>query len=158
MKYAIAAAALLSLGACHPPIPPASIPAAAADAALVAEAETFMADYARELLAGDRAAVAARYDRGGAHLLHSGSHSFDSYEEIVAFYGGADWGPPAAFEWRDLAYEPAGPDAVVVVGQFVWTGVGRAAATYSYSALLRRRDGALRIRVEDEAPSAPPSP
>lgn len=60
---------------------------------------------------------------------------------------------PAAFEWQDLAYEPAGPDAVVVVGRFLWTDTaGAAAEAYSYTALLRRQGGTLRIRVEDEAP------
>ena len=124
-----------------------------AQAAVVAEARAFMADYARELLAGDRAAIAARYDRGGAHLLRRGRHSFLSWDDIAALYRRPGWNAPAAFEWQGLAYEPAGPDAVVVVGRFVWADAADSPpAAYSYSALLRRQDGVLRIRVEDEAP------
>ena len=56
------------------------------------------------------------------------------------------WGPPATFSWEDLSFEPAGPDAVVVVGRFLWEST-----RFSYSALLVRQDGVLRIRMEDES-------
>ena len=64
-----------------------------------------------------------------------------------------DWQPPAAFEWRDLAYEVLGPDAVVVTGLFAWTRrTSGAPNVQSYAALLRRHPGGgLRIRVEAEA-------
>lgn len=111
-----------------------------------------MEEYARELLTGDRAAIGARYDRTGAILVRDGQKSFVSHGDIVARYAGAGWSPPAAFEWQDLSYEPAGPDAVVVVGRFMWTAAGGAEPLLvSYNALLRRQDGELRIRVEDEA-------
>ncbi|HEV2818429.1 MAG TPA: hypothetical protein VGW40_14550 [Allosphingosinicella sp.] len=58
---------------------------------------------------------------------------------------------PARFEWRDLSYEPAGANAVVVAGLFLGATAGGAARTYSYTAPLVRRDGALRIRLEDES-------
>ena len=54
--------------------------------------------------------------------------------------------------------------AVVVAGLFSWTGEsGGSPQTLSYTALLRRQDGTLRIRVEDESidpraiPTRPPS-
>ena len=126
--------------------------------AIVAEARTFMAAYAQALQQGDRAGIAARYDRTGAFHLGNGSKSFESYARIQAIYASADWQPPHRFEWRDLSYEPAGPDAVVIAGQFLWTPAeGAAPLTYSYTALLRRQDGVLRIRLEDES-TAPRRP
>lgn len=110
-----------------------------------------MEEYARELLAGDRAAIGARYDRTGAILVRDGRKSFVPHADIVARYAGTGWSPPAAFEWQDLSYEPAGPDAVVVVGRFLWTAAGAEPLLVSYNALLRRQNGELRIRVEDEA-------
>jgi hypothetical protein len=133
--------------AAQPPEPP-----------VVTEARAFMAAYAQALQQGDRAGVAARYDRSGAFHLGNGGKSFDSYAAIQALYAGSGWQPPYRFEWRDLSYEPAGADAVVVAGQFLWTPrEGVAPLTYSYTALLHRQDGVLRIRIEDES-SAPPRP
>ncbi len=138
----------------------ASRTGARADA--VEEARSFMDAYAHDLLAGDRAAIAARYDRTGAYLLGNGRKQFVPHDSIVAQYSGANWSPPASFEWRDLSFEPAGPDAVVVVGLFTWGRGGTAAPmTFSYTSLLRRQDGVLRIRVEDESldpASLPPQP
>lgn len=119
---------------------------------VVAEARAFMDAYARELIAGDRAAIAARYDRTGAFLLGNGRKQFLTYDSIVATYRAPSWSPPASFEWRDLSFEHAGPDAVVVAGTLVWgRGAGGQPITVSYTSLLRRQDGALRIRVEDES-------
>ena len=133
-----------------------------AGAGVVQEARTFMEGYARDLLAGDRAAVAARYDRSGAYFLGNGRKEFTPYDSIVAQYAAATWTPPASFAWRDLSFEPAGPDAVVVAGQFIWgAAAGAPSLTMSYTALLHRQEGALRIRVEDESfdPSTlPPRP
>lgn len=134
----------------------------AATAAVVEEARSFMDAYARELLAGDRTAIAARYDRTGVYMLGNGHKQFTSYDSVVAIYGGPAWSPPVSFEWRDLSFEPTGPDAVVVAGQFVWTRAGGAPPmTLSYASLLRRQDGVLRIRLEDESvdpASLPPRP
>ena len=71
-----------------------------------------MTTYARDLLAGDRAAIAARYDRTGAYFLGNGRKQFSPYDSIVAQYSAPSWAPPATFEWRELTLEPAGPDAV----------------------------------------------
>ena len=43
-----------------------------AEPAIVAEARSFMEGYARDLLGGDRPAIAARYDRDGAWMVHAG--------------------------------------------------------------------------------------
>ena len=118
----------------------------------VEEATAFMASYADDLRAGNRTAIAARYDRSGAWRVGDGMAQLDTWERISAIYASAQWQPPAAFEWRDLAYEPAGPDAVVVVGRFAWTpAAGQPPLVYSYTALLIRRDGVWRIRLEDES-------
>lgn len=129
--------------------------ASAAQDRLTAEATSFMAAYADELRAGDRAAIAARYDRRGAWRVGDGTAVLDGWERISAIYASNQWQPPAAFEWRDLAYEPAGPDSVIVVGRFAWTpAAGQAPLVFSYTALLIRQDGALRIRLEDESAAA----
>lgn len=124
---------------------------------VVAEARVFMANYAEALLAGDRAGIAGRYDRNGAFFLGNGRKTFESHAAIVAQYAGAGWQPPFRFEWRDLSYEAAGPDAVVIAGQFLWTPrEGAEPLTFSYTALLHRQDGVLRIRLEDESTGVRP--
>ncbi len=124
----------------------APLAAQRAEAPVVADAHTFMADYAAALR-GDRAGIAARYDRNGAFFLGNGRKSFESHDAITAQYAGAQWQPPYHFEWRDLSYEPAGPDAVIIAGQFLWTPRESALPyTYSHTALLHRQDEVLRIR------------
>lgn len=137
--------------ACRPTVQQPAAQSLPQDAQVVAEARTFMDGYARDLLAGDRTAIAARYDRTGAWIVFDGTKSFLEYDAIVARYAGAGWSPPATFEWRDLSFEPVGSDAVAIIGEFLWR---RSADTpplaYSYTAVLERQDGELRIRVEDE--------
>ena len=134
----------------------AAQPSAPAEPPVVAEARAFMASYAEALVVGDRAGIAARYDRNGAFALGNGRKSFGPYARIVEQYASARWQPPHRFEWRDLSFEPIGNDAIVIAGQFAWTPAeGAEPALYSYTALLRRQDGVLRIRLEDE--SSPPS-
>jgi hypothetical protein len=129
-------------------------------AGVVEEARAFMDAYARDLLAGNRAAIAARYDRRGAYMMGNGQKEFLPYDAIVARYQGPSWNPPASFEWRDLSFEPAGPDAVIVAGRFAWGRQGRAPMTLSYTGFLHRQDGVLRIRLEDESfdPRTMPAP
>ena len=137
----------------------APVAAQPVEAPVVTEARTFMTGYGQALQQGDRAGIAARYDRNGAFHLGNGGKSFESYAQIQALYAGAAWQPPAHFEWRNLSYEPAGADAVVVAGQFAWTPrAGAAALVYSYTALLHRQDGVLRIRLEDESTRPQPAP
>ena len=159
----LAAAALQAQAAPAAPEEQAAATAAAARAAdSVAESieatvaqiegEAFMLAYAAELSAGDRAAIAARYDRRGAWRLGNGAKSFEPWPAIRDFYAGPHWQPPASFEWRELSFEPAGPDSIVVAGLFRWGAAGGAEPrTYTYTALLVRQDGELRIRLEDES-------
>ena len=117
---------------------------------LVREAETFMADYARLLLAGDRARIAALYDPDGAVLVRNGRRTMASRADIVAQYASESWQPPATFTWRNLYFAAAGPETVVVLGEFVW-GEAESSMTGTYHAILRRENGALVIWIEDEA-------
>jgi hypothetical protein len=143
------AAILMAGSACAAGGAPAAAPS---PAGVVEEARAFMDSYARDLLAGNRAAISGRYDRGGAYFMGNGRKEFEPYDAIVARYAGPQWSPPATFEWRDLSFEPVSPDAVVVVGRFLWgRGGGAAPVALSYTGLLRRQEGALRIRLEDES-------
>ena len=126
-------------------------PSAAHQRQLLGEAEAFMADYARRLLAGDRAAIAALYDPDGAILLRNGRRIVASHADIARRYAGASWQPPARFEWRDLHFEAAGAEAVIVLGTFAWSEGEGPPAIGSYHALLRREADGLFIRIEDEA-------
>ena len=123
-----------------------------AEAPIVAEARAFMAAYARDLIAGDRAAIAGRYERRGAWRLGEGGGEFEPYARLVAGYAGPQWSPPHRFEWQDLRYHQARADAVQVTGRFVWTPADGRPRPFSYAALLVREEGALRIRLEDERP------
>jgi hypothetical protein len=139
--------------------PAAAPPAGAPRGGVEAEARAFMEAYGRDLLAGDRAAIAARYDAAGAYFMGNGHKEFMPFEAIRARYAGPEWSAPRGFEWRDLSYEVAGPDAVVVTGLFAW-GLcpGAPPLVMSYTGLLVRREGGLRIRLEDESvdPRTPP--
>jgi hypothetical protein len=140
--------------------------AQAADSAIVADARAFMEGYANDLRTGDREAIAQRHHRGGATIIFNGERRFAPWEEIRAQYADG-WTPPAAFEFRDLVYEPAGADGVVVHGEFYWTvAAGTAPERFTYTSLLLRQDGRLRIRLEVETyhpilpapPATPPAP
>ena len=140
--------------------PLAAQPAARPEPAVVTEARAFMDSYAEALRAGDRTGIAGRYDRNGAFFLGNGRKRFETHAQIIANYAGPAWQPPHRFEWRNLSYEPIGYDAVVIAGQFAWTmREGAEPLVFSYTGLLRRQDGVLRIRLEDEStrPPQPPS-
>lgn len=134
-----------------------SAPEAVAEPAVVVEARAFMAAYAHDLLGGNRAGIAARYDRQGAWMVHAGQALFMPHDQITRLYA-EDWGPPSAFEWRDLVFIPSSDDAVTVVGRFVWTPAGEAPVLIAYHGQFVRQDGLLRIRVEEETPVAPEAP
>ena len=154
---ALAALVLAGAIACDPrpySAPPAP---AGAETPLVREARAFMDAYARDLHEGDRNGIVERYDPRGAWLVGQGRKELVPADSIRATYLGR-WQPPAGFEWRDLSYEVAGPDAVVVTGLFVWTVSAGRSLTFSYTGLLLRRDGRLRIRLEDESGAPPPRP
>ena len=145
---------LLSLSACAVHVQtPATV--RAAENALVTQAQAFMASYAEDLLAGRREAIIARYDPRGAYRVGNGHKQFEPLDSIAAGYRG-QWRPPASFAWRDLSYEVAGPDAVVVTGLFDWGVSADRKLQLSYTALLLRRDGRWMIRLEDESFAPPP--
>jgi len=135
-------------------------PARPAEPRIVGEAKAFMAAYAADLLAGDRGAIAGRYSRRGAYALGWNLKRFEDQATIAASYAGPNWQKPHSFSWVDLSYEPLSADSVVVVGGFLW-GIDDKSAplTMTYTALLRREGGGLRIRVEHEnLVTRPPAP
>jgi hypothetical protein len=136
---------------------PSAARAQAPDSVLVAEARAFMDAYGRDLGAGNREGIAARYDRRGAYIMFNGERELVAWDTLAQQYR-TSWRAPAAFEWRNLVFEPAGPDAVVVNGHFFWTRPGGAEPMrLRYTGLLLRQDGELRIRLEDESVSPPPA-
>lgn len=138
--------ASLALAGCAS-TPPAPAPAAGA---IEAEVRAFMAAYADDLREHDRQGIAARYDTEGAWMIFDGDREFVSAAELRQSYL-EKWNGPDSFVWRDLSYEVTGPDSVVVVGEFDW-GKGGKVNAMSYTGLLRRREGAWRIRLENEGP------
>jgi hypothetical protein len=131
-------------------------PQPSAEAPIVGEARLFMARYADDLRGGRRGEIAARYDRRGAWRVGPSKVAFEPWAQIDTRYR-RGWSAPSSFEWQDLAFEPAGADAVTVVGRFLW-GPGpdgrKPPVLYAYSALLVREEGQLRIRVEHESAAA----
>ena len=117
---------------------------------IVRDAEAFMADYARLLRSGDRAAIAALYDPDGAILVRNGERIAASPADMVQRYARESWQPPVTFAWQNLHFEAVGAGAVVILGEFAWGG-GGSPQIGTYHALLRREEGRLFIRIEDEA-------
>ncbi|HEX8393864.1 MAG TPA: hypothetical protein VF665_16095 [Longimicrobium sp.] len=147
LQTLVVAATLAAASACS-----VSVQRGGGSGDIVAEARTFMESYARDLSSGNRAGIAERYDRTGAYRMGNGNKEFLPYDSIAHQYNTA-WSPPAAFEWRNLSYEAVGPDAALVTGQFAWTlRPGTNPIIFSYTGLLRRQNGTLRIRLEDESP------
>ena len=128
---------------------------AASPSSIEAEARAFMEGYAEDLRAGNRDGIVARYDARGAWIVFQGERRFLPLDAIRARYHGG-WTQPHAFEWRELSYEPAGPDAVAVVGGFLWITSPADTSRFSYTAHLARGDNGLRIRIENE--TAEPRP
>lgn len=122
--------------------------AQAAEAPIVREARAFMEGYARDLLAGNGAAIADRYDSRGALLQGYGGSRMESERSTRSYYTSGEWKPPTDFVWEDLHFEPLSPDAIVVAGIFLDEAPQRPLRIVSYTGLLVRRDGKLRIRIE----------
>lgn len=141
-RVALALVAPFALAAC------ATVSAPRQDSAIVAEATAFMAAYAVDLKTGDRLALGERYDPDGYWRVFDGVRTFRTHAFTKDHYA-TRWSPPRDFAWKDLAYDVAGPESVIVVGGFEWT-TETEVEHYSYTAFLRKRDGAWRIRLEDE--------
>ena len=116
------------------------------------EARAFMLGYADDLRHGRRQAIVDRYDKRGAYRVGEGEKSLESWELIRAGYL-SQWTPPTRFAWRELSYESVTEDAVIVVGLFDWGLADGRKLSFSYTGLLVRQDGGLRIRLEDESMS-----
>ena len=152
----LTAVALLAAGACTTQTvadsASGSAMSGATDSTMIVEVKAFMDGYAKDLLAGNRVGIGERYDRQGAWMVGNGLAAKQSYDSITARYAGPSWQPPASFTWKDLAYEPQGVNAVLVVGRFAWgMAAGSEPLVASYSALLQRQDGQWRIHLEDES-------
>ncbi len=117
-----------------------------------ADAREFMSGYAEDIRHGRRQAIVERYDRRGAYRVGEGEKNLESWDLIRAAYM-TQWTPPTNFVWRDLSYEPVGNDAVIVIGLFDWGLADGRRLAFSYTGLLVRQDGELRIRLEDESMS-----
>lgn len=115
-----------------------------------ADAREFMASYAEDLRNGRRQAIVDRYDRRGAYRVGEGEKTLESWELIRAAYM-TQWTPPASFGWRELSYERVAPEAILVIGLFEWGLADERRITFSYTCLLVRQDGELRIRLEAES-------
>jgi len=119
------------------------------------EVAAFMREYGADLRTRNREAVISRYDSAGVYILGQGNKMFVPRDSLAAFYR-AGWKGPDFFEWGNLSYEPAGPAAMVVAGQFRWVDLGsKDTLQFSYTSLVRKTAAGLRIRLEDES-SAPP--
>lgn len=119
--------------------------------ALYSAARAWFEGYARELQAGDRSAIIARYHHDGAWMVRNGVPKLLSFAELEARYRQPAWQPPVHFEWRDLVLEIIGEGGLLGVGQLLWTVEGtNKAQLYSYTGLLVQVDGQWRIRLEDE--------
>jgi hypothetical protein len=110
---------------------------------------SFMREYARDLLAGSRAALARRYSSKGAYSLGFQPKSYDSLAQIAQRYAGTKWRKPDDFAWQDLSFEQLGSDTCLVAGSFRWTASG-STGTLAYTAVLRREGQDLRIILEHE--------
>lgn len=117
-----------------------------------AEARAFMESYAADFIAHDVEPVIARYHRDGAYHLGHGNKRLVPYDTIAQMYREGPPQGPASFELGDLSFEVLGEDAVVVVGTFraQWQPETPVQVA-SYTGLLVRQDGELRIRLEHES-------
>jgi hypothetical protein len=134
---------------------PRSPSSAPAHPGAFADVQSFMDAYGNDLRNGDREAVAGRYDRRGAYFLGNGKKQLRSFDEIRQRYL-QTWRPPLSFSWRDLSFERAGDNAVLVVGLLDW-GTPEGQITFSYTGLLLRDGKSFKIRLEDESRAVPPA-
>jgi hypothetical protein len=114
------------------------------------EARRFMAGYANDLLSQNPDAIAARYSQRGTFKVFPGDWNLQPHDSITRMYR-EEWQGPEAFGWHDLSYEVLGDDAVAVIGGFRFETGDNSGALGTYTAILMREDGQLRIRLENES-------
>jgi hypothetical protein len=117
------------------------------------EVRTFFNEYGEDLRQHRREAIANRYDTAGYYRMGNGNKAFISFEQSKNRYLNR-WTGPKDFQWKNLSIEMLSSDAALVVGQFDWKLASGDSATYSYSGILKKKNGQWRIRMEDES-SAP---
>ncbi len=123
------------------------------DTATEREIREFFDSYAEDLRHQRREAIANRYDSQGYYRMGNGNKAFLSFEQTKNRYLNR-WTGPKDFQWKNLSIEMLSSDAALVVGQFDLKMLSGDSATYSYSGILKKKNGQWRIRMEDES-SAP---
>lgn len=124
-------------------------------AAIEREIKAFYDGYSQDLLQQRGAEIVERYDPRGAYAMGNGRKTFQSVENLKSKY--LKFTAPKHFAWKELTVDVLSADTVAVLGLFEWQTTG-AAATYSYTGLLVKRDGKWFIRVEDESRGVNPPP
>ena len=117
------------------------------------EVNNFMTEYAADIGICNAEGVAARYNRLGAYVMGNGRKEFKSYDSIrLGYINEWDCQEQPSFEIKDLSFEILSADAVLVSGRFDWSrGDSMEAQNFSYTGILIRQDGELRILLEDES-------
>lgn len=95
-------------------------------------------------------AIAARYSQRGTYVVFPGDWNLQLHDSIARMYR-EKWRGPEAFEWHDLSYEVLSVDAVAVVGGFRFETGDNSGTLGTYTAILVRENGQLRIRLENES-------
>jgi hypothetical protein len=120
------------------------------ESALVKELRQFYDSYGEDLRKHRSEAIANRYDERGHFSLGNGAKRLVSFEEGRKRYT-TQWTGPKGFTWKDLSFEITSSNSAAVVGLFEWTSASGETDTFSYTAVLTKRSGQWRIRVEDES-------
>ena len=120
---------------------------------VIAEATAFMEAYAAEISTRNAEAVAERYSREGAYRMGHGRKEFNSYDSIrVRYIRRWEGRAQRKFEFKNLSFEILSSDAILVAGKLEWSrGDSAEALKMSYTGVLTRQDGELRILLEDES-------
>jgi hypothetical protein len=109
------------------------------------EIRTFFNEYGEDLRQHRRESIANRYDTAGYYRLGNGSKAFLSFEQSKNRYLNR-WTGPKDFQWKNLSIEMLSSDVALVVGQFDLKWASEDSATYSYSGILKKKNGQWRIR------------
>lgn len=128
---------------------PAAAQKSGAAAKTEAEIRKFYDDYAEDLKAGRRSAIADRYDPNGSYRMGGGRKSLQTIEQVRDVYMNK-WAPPKSFAWKDMSIEILSPEVALVAALFEWPSADGQVRTYSYTGVLVKRGGRWYIRLEDE--------
>ncbi|HET7537796.1 MAG TPA: hypothetical protein VFJ90_15160 [Candidatus Didemnitutus sp.] len=121
------------------------------------DAKAFMDAYAKDLKAGNRDSIIARYHSQGVFILAVGVDDLMRPRQIADFYR-TQWQPPHAIAWRNLRYRSLSPETILIEGGFDWQQTADKPAQYfSYGAILIKEPTGFHIRSEIEFPQAPAS-